>query len=61
MLFQEDLVKPVITPRFAITCSTSLLKELGTLSAKYDLHIQVRGQEAVQPFVFKEGFTFSYN
>ncbi|CAG7729671.1 unnamed protein product [Allacma fusca] len=34
------LVQPVITPRFALTCSEQLLRGLAALAAKYDVHIQ---------------------
>ena len=32
--------KPLLTPRFAPTCSFDLLKKLGKLSAKYDIGVQ---------------------
>jgi len=35
------LVQPVITPRFAITCSMELMKKLGDLAQQYDISIQV--------------------
>ncbi|XP_056379070.1 guanine deaminase isoform X2 [Hyla sarda] len=35
-----DRVKPIITPRFAISCSERLLNELGKLANEHDLHIQ---------------------
>ena len=35
------LVQPVITPRFAITCSMELMKKLGDLAQQYDINIQV--------------------
>lgn len=37
-----QLIKPIITPRFAPTCSRSALKGLGELAAEFDppLHIQ---------------------
>ncbi|KAG8595758.1 hypothetical protein GDO81_001617 [Engystomops pustulosus] len=35
-----DRVKPIITPRFAISCSERLLNELGKLADENDLHIQ---------------------
>lgn len=38
---QNDLVKPVITPRFAISCDMELLTKLGEIAKKYDIHIQV--------------------
>lgn len=36
----EPLVKPIITPRFAPTCSEELLKGLGDLALKYRLPVQ---------------------
>uniref|UniRef100_A0A1B6H569 Guanine deaminase n=1 Tax=Homalodisca liturata TaxID=320908 RepID=A0A1B6H569_9HEMI len=36
----SDLVKPIITPRFAITSSASLLNQLGFIAEQYNLHIQ---------------------
>ncbi|XP_053558480.1 guanine deaminase [Bombina bombina] len=33
-------VKPVVTPRFAISCSEKLLMGLGKLAQKHDIHIQ---------------------
>ncbi|XP_040273011.1 guanine deaminase isoform X1 [Bufo bufo] len=33
-------IKPIITPRFAISCSEKLLKELGKFADEQDLHIQ---------------------
>lgn len=36
----EPLVKPIITPRFAPTCSRELLEGLGQLAAEYDLPVQ---------------------
>uniref|UniRef100_F6THV3 Guanine deaminase n=1 Tax=Xenopus tropicalis TaxID=8364 RepID=F6THV3_XENTR len=35
-----DRVKPIITPRFAVSCSERLLCELGRLADSYGLHIQ---------------------
>ncbi|KAF4074627.1 hypothetical protein AMELA_G00241430 [Ameiurus melas] len=34
------LVKPIVTPRFAISCSSSLLSDLGKIAKNNDLHIQ---------------------
>ncbi|OWZ05272.1 Guanine deaminase [Phytophthora megakarya] len=36
----NELVKPVITPRFVPTCSLGLLRGLGALAKKYDIHVQ---------------------
>ncbi|XP_072520891.1 guanine deaminase [Salminus brasiliensis] len=33
-------VKPVVTPRFAVSCSSSLLQSLGEIAKNNDLHIQ---------------------
>lgn len=38
---QCDRVKPIITPRFALSCSQDLMKGLGKLAQRYDLNIQV--------------------
>ncbi|KAI7903840.1 guanine deaminase [Cokeromyces recurvatus] len=37
---QQGLVTPVITPRFAITCSSKLLNALGELADRYQVPIQ---------------------
>lgn len=39
-LERSDLVRPIITPRFAPTCSGRLLKGLGDLAVKYKLPVQ---------------------
>lgn len=36
----STLVKPTITPRFAITCTEDLLQGLGKLAQKHDCHVQ---------------------
>ncbi|XP_004713873.1 guanine deaminase [Echinops telfairi] len=33
-------VKPIVTPRFALSCSEALLSELGTIAKTQDLHVQ---------------------
>ncbi|XP_076126625.1 guanine deaminase [Alosa pseudoharengus] len=33
-------VRPIVTPRFAISCSSGLLRELGDIAKNNDLHIQ---------------------
>lgn len=35
-----DLVKPIITPRFVPSCTEEMMKGLGELADKYDVHIQ---------------------
>lgn len=37
---QSPLVRPIVTPRFAISCNTELMQGLAQLAAKHDLHIQ---------------------
>ncbi|KAF9104318.1 hypothetical protein BGX27_010144 [Mortierella sp. AM989] len=39
-LDHKPLVTPIITPRFAISCTSELLTELGKLAQEYDLPIQ---------------------
>lgn len=36
----SPLIKPVITPRFALSCDITVMKELGKLAKEKDLHIQ---------------------
>lgn len=36
-----DLVKPTITPRFALSCTKELMKGLGDVAKTHNLHIQV--------------------
>ncbi|XP_054438998.1 guanine deaminase [Pteronotus mesoamericanus] len=33
-------VKPIVTPRFALSCSETLMRELGNIAKTHDLHIQ---------------------
>lgn len=44
----EELVKPIITPRFAPTCSDKLLEELGMLSYAYNLPVQSHLDENIE-------------
>lgn len=37
----SNLVKPTITPRFALSCTKELMKSLGDLAKTHNLHIQV--------------------
>lgn len=39
--FQYPRVQPIVTPRFPLSCSETLLGELGNLAKARDLHIQV--------------------
>ncbi|XP_018417769.1 PREDICTED: guanine deaminase [Nanorana parkeri] len=42
-----DRVKPIVTPRFAVTCSENLLNKLGTLAEEHQLHIQSHISESL--------------
>lgn len=41
-MFQNPLVQPIITPRFALSCDLNLMEMLGDLARKKNLHIQVK-------------------
>lgn len=41
LFWQYPLVKPVVTPRFAPTCTGALLGQLGAIAKNNNLHIQV--------------------
>ncbi|KAL3229266.1 putative guanine deaminase [Nakaseomyces bracarensis] len=41
----DDKVLPILTPRFAPTCSRELLHDLGTLASQKDLHVQTHLSE----------------
>ncbi|TEA41797.1 hypothetical protein DBR06_SOUSAS2410041, partial [Sousa chinensis] len=38
--FQYSRVQPIVTPRFSLSCSETLLGELGNIAKTHDLHIQ---------------------
>lgn len=42
---KNDLVLPIITPRFALSCDMELMKLLGGLAAKYNVHVQTHISE----------------
>ncbi|XP_063769953.1 guanine deaminase isoform X2 [Pseudophryne corroboree] len=42
-----DRVKPIVTPRFGISCSENLLKELGKIADAHQLHIQSHISESL--------------
>ena len=39
-LRQNPLINPIITPRFAPTCSQALLQGLGVIAREMDVHVQ---------------------
>ncbi|ODV58951.1 guanine deaminase [Ascoidea rubescens DSM 1968] len=45
---EENLILPIITPRFAPSCTSDLLSWLGDLSEEKDLHIQTHISENVE-------------
>uniref|UniRef100_A0AAG5D092 Guanine deaminase n=1 Tax=Anopheles atroparvus TaxID=41427 RepID=A0AAG5D092_ANOAO len=45
MAKESDLVRPIVTPRFAITCDEQLLRALGSLAEEYDLNVQTHVSE----------------
>ncbi|ETI31044.1 guanine deaminase [Phytophthora nicotianae P1569] len=50
----SELVKPVVTPRFVPTCSLQLMKGLGALAKKYDVHVQSHIAESKDEEAFVE-------
>uniref|UniRef100_A0A667X9W6 Guanine deaminase n=1 Tax=Myripristis murdjan TaxID=586833 RepID=A0A667X9W6_9TELE len=42
------LVKPVVTPRFALSCSADLLEQLGAIAKNNNLHIQSHISETIE-------------
>ncbi|KAI5949604.1 hypothetical protein KGF54_005482 [Candida jiufengensis] len=44
----ENLIKPIVTPRFAPVCSPDLLNTLGSMSEKYNLPIQTHISENLE-------------
>ncbi|XP_071449379.1 guanine deaminase isoform X2 [Hetaerina americana] len=49
---KNALIKPVITPRFAISCDMELMKKLGEMAKKYDVHIQTHVSENIDEVEF---------
>lgn len=39
--FQYSRVKPIVTPRFSLSCTETLMSKLGNIAQTHDLHIQV--------------------
>ncbi|XP_070494047.1 guanine deaminase [Chironomus tepperi] len=48
----SDLITPIITPRFAITCSMEMMRKLASLASKYDLPIQSHISENLDEIKF---------
>lgn len=59
---ESDLVKPIVTPRFAPTCSEEMLSKLGELAIKYDVPVQSHLSENTSEVIWvKELFPNSKN
>ncbi|EDV92665.1 guanine deaminase [Drosophila grimshawi] len=57
----NPLVLPTITPRFALSCSKELLRELGNIAKSNDVHVQSHISENLQEIkVVKDIFKTSY-
>lgn len=58
---RSDLVKPIITPRFALSVDMQDMKNLAALAEEYDLHIQSHISETEEEVrLVKEKFGDSY-
>ncbi|CAG8555036.1 1676_t:CDS:1 [Funneliformis caledonium] len=49
---ESKLVYPIITPRFAITCTSQLMSSIGSLAKKYDIPIQSHLSENLDEIEF---------
>lgn len=50
--FQNPRIKPIITPRFALSCDMNLLKALGKIADEYQLPIQTHVSENLDEISF---------
>ncbi|EDV47745.1 guanine deaminase [Drosophila erecta] len=62
----SPLVMPTITPRFALSCSKELLKDLGDIAKRFDLHIQSHISENLAEIevvkgIFKTSYAGAYD
>ncbi|KAI5644897.1 amidohydrolase family domain-containing protein [Phthorimaea operculella] len=48
LAYRNDLVQPVITPRFAVSCDTELMNGLSKIAEKYDCRIQSHISENIK-------------
>lgn len=48
----SELVQPIVTPRFAVSCDTNLLNGLGEIAAKHNLNIQSHISENLSEIQF---------
>lgn len=47
LAFKSRLVRPIVTPRFAVTCDMPLMRALGKLAREQQLHVQTHISESV--------------
>lgn len=62
----NPLVLPTITPRFALSCTKDLLKQLGEIAKRNDVHIQSHISENLQEIqvvqdIFKTSYAGAYD
>eukprot|EP00099_Drosophila_melanogaster_P022062 NP_649439.1 dihydropterin deaminase [Drosophila melanogaster] len=62
----SPMVMPTITPRFALSCSKELLKSLGDIAKRFDLHIQSHISENLEEIemvkgIFKTSYAGAYD
>ena len=62
----SNLIRPTITPRFALSCSADLMAQLGSIAKKHDLHIQSHISESIAEIdfvksIFKCSYAEAYN
>ncbi|KAH8354550.1 hypothetical protein KR084_007806 [Drosophila pseudotakahashii] len=62
----SSLVLPTITPRFALSCSKELLKDLGDIAKRFDLHVQSHISENLAEIevvkgIFKTSYAGAYD
>ncbi|KAH8417790.1 hypothetical protein KR222_005978 [Zaprionus bogoriensis] len=62
----NPLVLPTITPRFALSCSKELLKQLGDIAREHDVHVQSHISENLQEIqvvrdIFKTSYAAAYD
>lgn len=50
----SELVRPILTPRFAISCTSELMVGLGELAKKHDLYVQSHISENSSEIAFAE-------
>ncbi|ALC45520.1 DhpD [Drosophila busckii] len=62
----NPLVLPIVTPRFALSCSKELLAQLGNIAYRHDAHIQSHISENIQEIqvvkdIFKKSYAEAYD